>query len=286
MSSFISISVFKVYFVWYEYCYSSFLLISICVEHFFPSHQFQSICLPRSDVGLIDSIYVSCFHSTLNPERIIRFEFVAIFFRIDFICSGLMVWASGSMVVFLHNHKQRIQHIHSNSHSSRTSAEARATSNIFVLVNSFFIIYSLSSLLSIWMSLFAIPGQWLVDTSIFLSLCFPTVSPFVLICSAIRIIHNIFASSSRQGKHFLLIWQWPLDSILYKISNYFPLTINIWLTNIFRFLIWKQILCWWEQLGPKIHIPIAGLILWVNIYTINLAVLTSLKNKGVHEILI
>ena len=107
------------------------------MEYFFPSHQFQSICIPRSDVGLIDSIYVSCFHSTLNPERIIRFEFVAIFFRIDFICSGLMVWASGSMVVFLHNHTQRIQHIHSNSHSSRTSAEARATSNIFVLVNSF-----------------------------------------------------------------------------------------------------------------------------------------------------
>ena len=97
-----------------------------------------------------------------------------------------------------------------------------------------FIIYSLSSLLSIWMSLLSIPGQWLA--SILLSLCFPTVSPFVLICSAIHIFHNIFASSSRQGKHFLLIWRWPLDSILYKISNYFPLTINIWLTNIFQIL--------------------------------------------------
>ena len=161
---------------------------------------------------------------------------MAIFFTIDVIRSGLMVWASGSMVVFLHNHKQRVQHIHSNSHSSRTSAEARATSTIFVLVNSFFIIYSLSSLLSIWMSLFAILGQWLVGTSIFLSLCVPTVSPFVLICSNTRITRNIFASSSRQGKHFLLIWLWPLDSILYRISNYFPLTINIWLTNIFQIL--------------------------------------------------
>ena len=152
---------------------------------------------------------------------------MAIFFTIDVIRSGLTVWASGSMVVFLHNHKQRVQHIHSNSHSSRTSAEARATSTIFVLVNSFFIIYSLSSLLSIWMSLFAILGQWLVGTSIFLSLCVPTVSPFVLICSNTRITRNIFASSSRQGKHFLLIWLWPVYSIIYRKFNFFPSSVYI-----------------------------------------------------------
>ena len=130
---------------------------------------------------------------------------MAIFFTIDVIRSGLTVWASGSMVVFLHNHKQRVQHIHSNSHSSRACAEARAASTISVLASSFCSLYSLSALLSIWMSLFAIPGQWLVDTSIVLSLCFPTVSPFVLICSDTRVTHNIFTSSSRQGKHFLLI---------------------------------------------------------------------------------
>ena len=31
---------FKTYFGWYEYCYSSFLLISICMEHLFPSLNF------------------------------------------------------------------------------------------------------------------------------------------------------------------------------------------------------------------------------------------------------
>ena len=135
--------------------------------------------------------------STLNPNRNVRFVCPAIFFTMDFICLSLMVWASGSMVVFLLRHKQRVQHIHSNSHSSRTSAEARATSTIFVLVNSFFIIYSLSSLLSIWMSLFAILGQWLVGTSIFLSLCVPTVSPFVLICSDTRVTRKTGLSSWR-----------------------------------------------------------------------------------------
>uniref|UniRef100_A0A8C6CPD4 Vomeronasal type-1 receptor n=1 Tax=Moschus moschiferus TaxID=68415 RepID=A0A8C6CPD4_MOSMO len=123
--------------------------------------------------------------STLNSNRNVRFVCSVIFFTMDFICLSLMVWASGTIVVFLLRHKQRIQHIHNSSHSSRACAEARATSTILILASSFCSLYSLSALLSIWMTLFAIPGQWLVDISIFLSLCFPTVSPFVLICSVI-----------------------------------------------------------------------------------------------------
>ena len=43
---------FKVYFGWGEYCYSRFLLISICMEYLFPSPLFQSVCVPRSEVDL------------------------------------------------------------------------------------------------------------------------------------------------------------------------------------------------------------------------------------------
>lgn len=127
--------------------------------------------------------------STLNPNRNGRFVCPAIFFTMDFICLSLSSSASGSMVVYLLRHKQRVQHIHNNSHSSRACAEVRAVSTILILASSFCSLYSLSALLSIWMSLFAIPGQWLVDF-IFLSLCFPTVSPFVLICSDTVIIRQ------------------------------------------------------------------------------------------------
>ena len=44
---------FKVYFVWYEDCYFSFLLLPICMEYSFPSYQFQSICVFRSEVGFL-----------------------------------------------------------------------------------------------------------------------------------------------------------------------------------------------------------------------------------------
>ncbi|XP_070307822.1 vomeronasal type-1 receptor 1-like [Odocoileus virginianus] len=148
--------------------------------------------------------YGYCF--TLNPNRNIRFVYPSIFFTTDFICLSLMVWASGSTVVFLLKHKQRVQHIHSSSRSSRACAEARATSTVLILASCFCSLYSLSALVTFRMSLFAIPGQWLVDLSVFLSLFFPTVSPFVLIFRDTRVTRNIFASSSRQGKHFLLIW--------------------------------------------------------------------------------
>ena len=38
---------FKVYFVWYEDCYSSFLLLPICMEYIFPSSHFNAIEKPK-----------------------------------------------------------------------------------------------------------------------------------------------------------------------------------------------------------------------------------------------
>ena len=44
---------FKVYFVWYQDCYSSFLLLPFCMEYIFLSSHFQSICVLRSQVGFL-----------------------------------------------------------------------------------------------------------------------------------------------------------------------------------------------------------------------------------------
>ena len=54
---------FKVYFVWYEDCYSNFLLLPICMEYIFPSSHFQSLCVLSSEVGFYfrQHLYGSCF---------------------------------------------------------------------------------------------------------------------------------------------------------------------------------------------------------------------------------
>ena len=43
---------FKFYFMWYEYVYFHFLVISICMEYIFPTPHIESVCVPRSEVGL------------------------------------------------------------------------------------------------------------------------------------------------------------------------------------------------------------------------------------------
>ena len=47
---------FKVYFVWYEDCYSSFPLLPICMEYIFSSHTFILQNESRSEVGFLQNL--------------------------------------------------------------------------------------------------------------------------------------------------------------------------------------------------------------------------------------
>ena len=47
---------FKVCFIWYEYCYPHFLIISVCKKYLFPSTHFKSMCVLCPKVDLIGSI--------------------------------------------------------------------------------------------------------------------------------------------------------------------------------------------------------------------------------------
>nr|AIX03320.1 vomeronasal receptor type I [Felis chaus] len=98
----------------------------------------------------------------------------------DVLCLGLMLWASSSMVFILYRHKQRVQHIRGTNASSRTSPESRATKTILLLVSTFVYFYTLSSIFQLVMSLFDNPSLILVNVTAVLSVCFPTVSPFLL----------------------------------------------------------------------------------------------------------
>ncbi|XP_044111642.1 vomeronasal type-1 receptor 4-like [Neovison vison] len=53
---------------------------------------------------------------------------------------GIIIWASSSMVGVLHRHKQRVQHIHRTTISTRYSPESRVTQRTLV---SFYFLYSI-----------------------------------------------------------------------------------------------------------------------------------------------
>ncbi|KAM9226315.1 LOW QUALITY PROTEIN: uncharacterized protein PS065_008592 [Dugong dugon] len=97
----------------------------------------------------------------------------------DVVCLGLMLWASSSMVFILYKHKQQV-HIHKNHISPEYSAETRATQTILVLVSTFVSFYSLSSIFQVFVAVFYHPVWWMLHVDALISMCFPTISPSVL----------------------------------------------------------------------------------------------------------
>uniref|UniRef100_A0A8C3VKH4 Vomeronasal type-1 receptor n=1 Tax=Catagonus wagneri TaxID=51154 RepID=A0A8C3VKH4_9CETA len=136
--------------------------------------------------------YCSCLFVNTVIESICS----VILSSVDVICLGLMIWASGSMILFLHRHKQQVQYIHSARQSPQISPGIRAIKSIMMLVSSFVIFYSLSSAIEMYAYLFNNPQLWLVNTSVFLVSCFPTLSPFLLLKS------NAHLSSLCSIRHF------------------------------------------------------------------------------------
>ncbi|XP_005371969.1 vomeronasal type-1 receptor 4-like [Microtus ochrogaster] len=121
----------------------------------------------------------------------------------DILFLVLMLWSSGSMVVTLYRHKQRMQHMPRTNVSSRSSPETRATKTILLLVSTFFSFYTISSICQLLAAVLYDPGWSLLHVTAMASLLFPTVCPFLLM------------NHDSRGSSYCLPW---------KISRYFSKT--------------------------------------------------------------
>ncbi|XP_043756584.1 vomeronasal type-1 receptor 4-like [Cervus elaphus] len=117
----------------------------------------------------------------------------------DVLCLGLTLWAGSSMVLILYRHKQQVQHIRRTHASSRSSPESRATKFILLLGSTFVYFYILSSICQVLLALFDQPSQFLVDITIIIAACFPTVSPFLLM-SHNSSVHRLYFAGIRNSK--------------------------------------------------------------------------------------
>ncbi|XP_046321947.1 vomeronasal type-1 receptor 4-like [Marmota monax] len=97
----------------------------------------------------------------------------------DVLCVGLMLWASSSMVLILHRHKQRMKYVHKTS-SPRSSPETIATKNILLLVSTFVSFYTLSCIFQVCMIVIYNPHWLLVKMGAIVAGSFPALSPFLL----------------------------------------------------------------------------------------------------------
>ncbi|XP_003512356.1 vomeronasal type-1 receptor 4-like isoform X1 [Cricetulus griseus] len=145
--------------------------------------------------------------STVGRNKINDSLYAALVVCPEIFFSVLMAWSSGSMIVILYKHKQRVQHIRRPSGSSRTSPESRATHNILVLVSTFLGFYTLSTILQGCMALMYNYSWLLVNISHLTSLTFPCFAPFILM--------NHYSTISRLG----FVWIRNVNSLILKCVN-------------------------------------------------------------------
>ncbi|XP_069407701.1 vomeronasal type-1 receptor 4-like [Ovis canadensis] len=122
----------------------------------------------------------SGYCSDTDLEKILGSIYVALIVFPEISFSVLIFWASGSMILTLYRHSQRVQYIHKAIVSPRSSAESRATQSILLLASTFMCFHTLSSIFNICFALYHNPSWWLVYTTGLINVCFPFISPFLL----------------------------------------------------------------------------------------------------------
>ncbi|XP_074087954.1 vomeronasal type-1 receptor 4-like [Macrotis lagotis] len=104
-------------------------------------------------------------------------------FVYDSVFVGLMAITSGYMAFVLYRHHQRSQNLQVSRLSHRSSPEAQATKTILLLASTFVMFNLISSMFMIYMTFSKVASSVVLHFSAFLSLCFPTISPFILLNS-------------------------------------------------------------------------------------------------------
>uniref|UniRef100_A0A8C6DCB7 Vomeronasal type-1 receptor n=1 Tax=Moschus moschiferus TaxID=68415 RepID=A0A8C6DCB7_MOSMO len=124
----------------------------------------------------IDFGYCSAVHHDGTREALCA---VLLLFP-DVLYLGLMLWAGSSMVLILYRHKQQVQHIQGTDPFPRSFPESRASKTIFLLGSTFVYFYTLFSIFQLVVALFDHLRCSLVNKTVIIAACFPTVSPFLL----------------------------------------------------------------------------------------------------------
>ncbi|XP_052025783.1 vomeronasal type-1 receptor 4-like [Apodemus sylvaticus] len=120
------------------------------------------------------------FCHSIGHDEVVDLMYTAFCVFPEVLFSLLIVCSSTTMIVIIYGHKKRVQHILRTHTSPRTSAENRATQTILILVFTFLALYTLSSILQGYIVLSHDPSWWVMNITAIISMCFPTIGPFVM----------------------------------------------------------------------------------------------------------
>ncbi|XP_074125784.1 vomeronasal type-1 receptor 4-like [Sminthopsis crassicaudata] len=117
-------------------------------------------------------------------------DYIILTYLRDAFFVGLMVCTSSYMVILLRKYSQQVQYLPRISLPSRASPEIKASISILLLMSSFLSFYFINSCLELWKRYLKKPDLWLHFVSTILMLCFPAISPFVLLSGYVRILES------------------------------------------------------------------------------------------------
>ncbi|XP_032752209.1 vomeronasal type-1 receptor 4-like [Rattus rattus] len=120
------------------------------------------------------------FCLSLGRDKIADSVYTAFWVFPEVLFSVLIVCSSTFIIITLYGHKKRVQWILSPHASQRMSPENRATQTILVLLCTFLAFYTLSSILQGYIALSHNPSWWVMNITSIISMCFPTLGPFVM----------------------------------------------------------------------------------------------------------
>ncbi|XP_007648177.1 vomeronasal type-1 receptor 2-like isoform X1 [Cricetulus griseus] len=126
-------------------------------------------------------------NTVVDNDKITVSLYIGLFVFPELVFSVLITWSSSSMIVILLRHKHRVQYIHSNCAFHSNISESRATQSILARVFSFLAIYTLSAISHGCNALFSGQSWWLMKITIIISLCFPTLSPILLMSQSFHL---------------------------------------------------------------------------------------------------
>nr|XP_012613252.2 vomeronasal type-1 receptor 4-like [Microcebus murinus]XP_012613253.2 vomeronasal type-1 receptor 4-like [Microcebus murinus]XP_012613254.2 vomeronasal type-1 receptor 4-like [Microcebus murinus] len=161
--------------VFISFCWTFYLVVNA----FFPMYgifgsgkQGSKNITKKRDLG---------YCSVVDDEKISGSVYAALIAFPEVSSSVAIIWASASMIFILYRHKQRVQHIRRSNVSPRVCPESRAAKSILVLASTFLSFHTLSSLCQVAIALLHGLSWWLVKINDLVSVCFPTVSPFLVV---------------------------------------------------------------------------------------------------------
>ncbi|KAF5917030.1 hypothetical protein HPG69_013954 [Diceros bicornis minor] len=105
-------------------CWILYMLVNIIFPLYVTSKWNNKTITKEKDLGY-------CYGMWTNKST--QSLLAAVLTAPDVVCLGLMLWASISVVFTLYRHKQRVQYIHRNNISPRSSPETRAMQSTLVL---------------------------------------------------------------------------------------------------------------------------------------------------------